>query len=379
MSDPKDDAARPNKVEPELDALLAKLSGPLTPAGKSGRTAPGGQTVASPDNRGSAGRQSGPRESAESLSRQVEGDPDQPPIGPSRDDSLPADVEAFSRSYHAALFPTSSGTGQSESAIKADPATAARTLLPTLLIGGLLVMVIALGAGIFSYRSAVDAQITRKHRDMDVLQQELATRDRDILALQDTIRGLREDQKTAGQSIQRLAANIDAMQRDTADQILDLSGKLEQLEQRAAQAETAPHAAGSVDAKPSVSMQKLTPDQPDAADTAANRPKPAAGSSQAVSHAGQVSTSGVPDPDQAPGQTWVVNLASHGSRPDALAQAQRLLESGVSAVVGEVTVKGKKWYRVRVEGFPNAKEAEAFRTRYRSQAAFSDAWVAQDR
>jgi len=74
---------------------------------------------------------------------------------------------------------------------------------------------------------------------------------------------------------------------------------------------------------------------------------------------------------------WGINLLSFNTRDRSEREQERLQKKGVETVIREANVKGATWYRLRVEGFANAKEAKVYVTQHRNDPDFSDAWVSK--
>lgn len=75
--------------------------------------------------------------------------------------------------------------------------------------------------------------------------------------------------------------------------------------------------------------------------------------------------------------SWVVNLAALSSKDKAQAAFDKLQQSTASPVIQEVTVNGKKMYRISAEGFSTPEEAAAFITEAREQYGFDGGWIKQ--
>lgn len=76
------------------------------------------------------------------------------------------------------------------------------------------------------------------------------------------------------------------------------------------------------------------------------------------------------------GMVWAVNLASIASL-DAATQIKKGLDSrGIKTELIKVTVGKKSFYRIRIPGFSNKKEADRARLSFLKEREFGSAWVA---
>lgn len=72
---------------------------------------------------------------------------------------------------------------------------------------------------------------------------------------------------------------------------------------------------------------------------------------------------------------WVINLLSVDNKETANKEAQRLNNLGIAATVATTSIKGKLWYRVRLEGFADREDAAARKKELSSKHGIKDAWV----
>ena len=71
----------------------------------------------------------------------------------------------------------------------------------------------------------------------------------------------------------------------------------------------------------------------------------------------------------------VVNLVSLTNRDKAHAAYDQLLQAGVSPLIEEATVNGKKIYRLSVDGFDTRESAQLFITRVSEKYGFEGGWI----
>ncbi|MBF0255560.1 MAG: SPOR domain-containing protein [Gammaproteobacteria bacterium] len=72
---------------------------------------------------------------------------------------------------------------------------------------------------------------------------------------------------------------------------------------------------------------------------------------------------------------WVANLASFTSEKDAQRVLQQLQRHGIFPKKKQVTVKGKTWYRLYVDGFANMQAAQRYANSVKSKPGLSQAWA----
>ncbi len=75
---------------------------------------------------------------------------------------------------------------------------------------------------------------------------------------------------------------------------------------------------------------------------------------------------------------WAVNLLSFPDRGKAETALKRLRDLDVPASIAPADVKGHTWYRLRVDGFVNQSDAQAFAKSVRSKSGLSSAWVGRE-
>lgn len=79
-----------------------------------------------------------------------------------------------------------------------------------------------------------------------------------------------------------------------------------------------------------------------------------------------------------PSQVWGINLASFANRDAALGEAEKIRGTGIEVVMREILIADKRWYRLRVEGFPDKDAARSFIQLHHDQPGFSGAWVSRE-
>lgn len=74
-------------------------------------------------------------------------------------------------------------------------------------------------------------------------------------------------------------------------------------------------------------------------------------------------------------ETWVINLASLQRKVDAEHFVVRANSKGISAEINQVTVRGKKYWRVQVPGFSSAEEARTQVDEVQHKLGLKDVWI----
>lgn len=82
------------------------------------------------------------------------------------------------------------------------------------------------------------------------------------------------------------------------------------------------------------------------------------------------------EPDRDSG-TWAINLASLQQKLDAEHFVAKVNSKGVAADIYQVTVRGKKYWRVQVPGFSSAEQAKAKASEVKNTLGLKDVWVVQ--
>jgi len=77
------------------------------------------------------------------------------------------------------------------------------------------------------------------------------------------------------------------------------------------------------------------------------------------------------------GGPWVINLASVANKKDAESFIAQAKSRGVTAELYQVTVKGKKRWRVHVSGFATDAEARAEARLIKERLGIDDVWIAK--
>jgi cell division septation protein DedD len=77
------------------------------------------------------------------------------------------------------------------------------------------------------------------------------------------------------------------------------------------------------------------------------------------------------------GGRWVINLASVANKKDAESFIAQAKSRGVTAELYQVTVKGKKRWRVHVSGFATDAEARAEARLIKEKLGIDDVWIAK--
>ncbi len=72
---------------------------------------------------------------------------------------------------------------------------------------------------------------------------------------------------------------------------------------------------------------------------------------------------------------WVVNLVSFKQEWYAKRKSEEFKKKGIPAIVEEVNIKGKKWFRLRVKGFKSKYEAAAYAVKVKKTLNLSSVWV----
>jgi cell division septation protein DedD len=74
---------------------------------------------------------------------------------------------------------------------------------------------------------------------------------------------------------------------------------------------------------------------------------------------------------------WVINLASFQQKVDAENFGIKANSKGVAAEINQVTVRGKKYWRVQVPGFSSADEASTKASEVQNKLGLKDVWIVQ--
>ncbi|BCX80729.1 hypothetical protein MIT9_P0305 [Methylomarinovum caldicuralii] len=92
----------------------------------------------------------------------------------------------------------------------------------------------------------------------------------------------------------------------------------------------------------------------------------------------QVAPAAKPPPvTKKPAGGWYVVIASLGDRQAAEKLRQRYLGQGVRAEIHAVTIKGKRWYRLRVGPFPSQQAAKREAARLKRTLKLESAWLSR--
>jgi cell division septation protein DedD len=73
--------------------------------------------------------------------------------------------------------------------------------------------------------------------------------------------------------------------------------------------------------------------------------------------------------------TWAINLASFQRKVDAERFVIKTNHKGVAAEINQVTVSGKKYWRVQVPGFTSPDEARKKASEIQNKLGFKDIWI----
>ena len=84
-------------------------------------------------------------------------------------------------------------------------------------------------------------------------------------------------------------------------------------------------------------------------------------------------------PTLEPTGDWGVNLASFTNRDAATREMEKIRGTGIELVTREAMIADKRWYRLRVEGFPDLEAARIFIQEHRGWPEFSGAWISRER
>ncbi|BCX88031.1 hypothetical protein MIN45_P0398 [Methylomarinovum tepidoasis] len=92
----------------------------------------------------------------------------------------------------------------------------------------------------------------------------------------------------------------------------------------------------------------------------------------------QVAAAAKPHPAaKKPAAGWYVVIASLGDRQAAEKLRQRYLDKGVRAEIHAVTIKGKRWYRLRVGPFPSQQAAKREAAHLKRTLKLESAWLSR--
>jgi cell division septation protein DedD len=72
---------------------------------------------------------------------------------------------------------------------------------------------------------------------------------------------------------------------------------------------------------------------------------------------------------------WVINLVSLPSQADADQFSARARSKGVHTEQQNVTVKGKKYWRVQITGFVTSEEAKSHSNSSKQKLGLKDVWI----
>jgi len=75
--------------------------------------------------------------------------------------------------------------------------------------------------------------------------------------------------------------------------------------------------------------------------------------------------------------TWVINLVSLQQKVDAEHYVVKVNSKGIPAEINQVTVRGKKYWRVQVPGFSSADEARTQASEVQNKLGLKDVWIVQ--
>jgi hypothetical protein len=72
---------------------------------------------------------------------------------------------------------------------------------------------------------------------------------------------------------------------------------------------------------------------------------------------------------------WVINLVSTSSKIDAERMARKALSKNIQTELQQTTVKGTKYWRVQITGFPTADDAKTYAVTAKKQLGLNDTWI----
>lgn len=72
---------------------------------------------------------------------------------------------------------------------------------------------------------------------------------------------------------------------------------------------------------------------------------------------------------------WVINLVSTSSKIDAERLAKKALSKNIQTELQQTTVKGTKYWRVQITGFPTADDAKTYAVTAKKQLGLNDTWI----
>jgi cell division septation protein DedD len=75
--------------------------------------------------------------------------------------------------------------------------------------------------------------------------------------------------------------------------------------------------------------------------------------------------------------TWAINLVSFQRKVDAERFVIKANHKGIAAEINQVTVSGKKYWRVQVPGFTSLDEARKKASEVQNRLALKDVWIVQ--
>jgi len=245
--------------------------------------------------------------------------------------ALPEELEELNHSFQSALFPGRNTPDEIHGRAKAHPSNAATAEGQTSRASSLGVLVLAiliiLGAsGAIWHGSRVDREIGNLSQTVDRLERQLRESHSHYTQQMDyEIRKLHQLQLATRQSTQQIEQAVKDLKLAMAAGIEALSGQMKDLQDSGAGI--------------GASVSPVT----------ALKPSP----------------------------TWGVNMASFTTHNTAVRELEKIRGMGTKVVIRDAFVKGKRWYRLRFEGFSDKKAAGDFIKQNRSRPEFADAWISK--
>ena len=72
---------------------------------------------------------------------------------------------------------------------------------------------------------------------------------------------------------------------------------------------------------------------------------------------------------------WFVNLVSFNQEWQANKKAAEFGKKGIPVEVSQVSINGKKWYRIAVGGFKTKQEAQSYMTKVKKVLGLNSVWM----
>jgi len=79
--------------------------------------------------------------------------------------------------------------------------------------------------------------------------------------------------------------------------------------------------------------------------------------------------------EESKGGPWVINFVSTSSKNDAELLANKALSKNIQTGLQQTTVKGTKYWRVQITGFPTADDAKTYAVTAKKRLDLKDTWI----